>query len=133
MTMTNTKRAGVLALSALLCASAAVPGQAAPITKLQIAAEAASQATPVYWRGRPWGWGGGWGPGWGPRYGYGWSAPAVVGGLIIGGALVATAVAEHRAADAAMRRCAEDFPSFDPRTGTFRNRYGERRVCPYLY
>ena len=75
----------------------------------------------IYWR-RGWGWGPGW---WGPG--------AVVGGLIVGGALVASAIAEHRATDYAIRRCAEDFPGFDPRSGTFVNRYGERRVCPYLY
>jgi hypothetical protein len=112
----------------MLAASAATEGHAAPIAKFSSAEEAQSGAAPVYWRGRPWGWGWGWGPrwGWGP-------GPAVVGGMIIGGALIATAIAEHRASQSAMRRCEEDFPSFDPRSGTFRNRYGERRVCPYLY
>jgi putative DNA primase/helicase len=35
--------------------------------------------------------------------------------------------------DSYFRSCVEDFPGFDPRTGTFVNESGERRVCPYLY
>ncbi len=31
-----------------------------------------------------------------------------------------------------MEHCAADFRSFDWRTGTYINRYGEERVCPYL-
>lgn len=79
----------------------------------------ASQATPVWWRQR---WGG-----WGPGAGLG-----IIGGVIIGGALIANAVAERRADDGAMRACARDFPDFSWRTGTFVDNYGHRRVCPYL-
>ncbi len=61
----------------------------------------------------------------------GWGAGALIGGLIAGG-LIAAAISEGRADDRAMRHCAEDFRSFDPRTGTYINRYGEERVCPYL-
>jgi hypothetical protein len=31
-----------------------------------------------------------------------------------------------------MLRCDRDFRGFDPRTGTYIDRYGEERVCPYL-
>jgi hypothetical protein len=65
-------------------------------------------------------------PGW-------WRSGAVVGGFIIGGVLVASAMAQRRATDDAIRSCAEDFPGFDPHTGTFVNDDGEPRVCPYLY
>jgi hypothetical protein len=73
--------------------------------------------TDVYWRGRGGGWG--WGPG------------ALIGGLI-GGALIASAVSEHRAPPVDMDRCARDFPDFSYRTGTYIDRRGIERVCPYL-
>jgi len=69
---------------------------------------------------------------WGSKWEF-WRPGPVVGGFIIGGALVASAIARHRATEDAVRSCAEDFPGFDPRTGTFVNESGERRVCPYLY
>lgn len=68
--------------------------------------------------GRGWGW---WGPG------------AVAGAIIIGGAVTAAAIAEHRARDADVARCARDFPSYRPSSGTFVDATGEVRVCPYLY
>lgn len=71
----------------------------------------------VYWRGRGGGWG--WGPG------------ALIGG-IVGGALIASAVAEHRADRSDMDRCARDFPEFSYRTGTYIDRRGNERICPYL-
>ncbi len=74
-------------------------------------------ATKVGWRHGGWGWG--WGPG------------ALVGG-IIGGALIAAAISEHRAAPRDMDRCAHDFPDFSYRTGTYIDRHGEERGCPYL-
>lgn len=80
-------------------------------------------ATPVQWRR-------------GPR-GLRWFGPgpgvAILGGVLIGGAIVAAAIAEHRADGNAMRRCAREFPSFDPRSGTFVDGRGEVVVCPYLY
>lgn len=76
----------------------------------------AGAVTHVYWRGH-----GGWG--WGPG--------AFVGGLI-GGALIASAISEHRAAPRDMDRCARDFPDFSYRTGTYIDRRGVERVCPYL-
>jgi hypothetical protein len=77
-------------------------------------------ATPIYWR-RGFGW---WGPG---------PAAAILGGVIIGGAITAAAVAEHRAEARDIRRCGRDFPGFDPRSGTYVDPHGEVRVCPYLY
>jgi BA14K-like protein len=70
----------------------------------------------------------------GPGYGYGrgWGPGALIGGVIIGGVLTAAAIAEHRAEPSAMRACARDFRSFDPRSGTFVNNDGDVRVCPYL-
>jgi hypothetical protein len=75
-----------------------------------------SAVTHVYWRGH-----GGWG--WGPG--------ALIGG-IVGGALIAAAISEHRAAPRDMDRCAHDFPDFSYRTGTYIDRRGDERVCPYL-
>ncbi|MBN9248521.1 hypothetical protein [Hyphomicrobium sp.] len=75
----------------------------------------ANPVTDVGWHGGGWGWG----PG------------ALVGG-IIGGALIASAVAEHRADRVDMDRCARDFPEFSYRTGTYIDRRGVERVCPYL-
>ena len=123
--MRSLAKLGALAVCPLLLMSVfSTSAEAAPVTRQPFpSAGAYNQLTKVYWR-RGWGWG------WGPR----WRGPgAVVGGIIIGGALVASAIAEHRATDYAIRRCADDFPGFDPRSGTFVNRYGERRVCPYLY
>ena len=57
----------------------------------------------------------------------------MVGGFIMGGVLVASAIAQLRATEGAVRNCAEDFPGFDPRTGTLMNENGEPRVCPHLY
>ncbi len=65
------------------------------------------------------------------RGGRGWGAGALIGG-IIAGTLIAASVREGRADDRDMRRCARDFPHFSYRSGTWINRYGEERVCPYL-
>ena len=61
----------------------------------------------------------------------GWGPGALFGG-IVAGALIAAAISEGRADDRDMRRCARDFPHFSYRTGTYINRYGDERVCPYL-
>jgi hypothetical protein len=63
--------------------------------------------------------------------GWGWGPGALIGG-IVGGALIASAVAEHRADHVDMDRCARDFPEFSYRTGTYIDRRGVERVCPYL-
>ena len=102
-------------ITALVCASMLVPllplgaAQAAPVVKPTISTE--SDVTLVGRRG--------------------WGAGALIGG-IVAGALIAGAVREGRADDRDMRRCARDFPHFSYRTGTWINRYGEERVCPYL-
>lgn len=58
-------------------------------------------------------------------------AAALIGG-IVAGALIAGAIREGRASEYDMDRCADDFRSFDPETGTIINRYGDEVVCPYL-
>lgn len=73
------------------------------------------------------------------RRGYGWrhrhhggrGAAAIVGG-IIAGAIIAGAVREGRAADRDMERCADEFRSFNHRTGTYVTYEGNEVVCPYL-
>jgi hypothetical protein len=109
-------------IASLVCASLLLPAlplasaSAAPLGKATISNQDSGVAL-VRYRGRRGG--GGWGPG------------ALIGG-IIAGTLIAAAVREGRADDRDMRRCEEDFRSFDPRTGTYINRYGDERVCPYL-
>ena len=103
-------------IAALVCASLVTPmlsltqAAAAPVGKTTVS-KSADGVTLVGRRG--------WGPG------------ALFGG-IIAGALIAAAISEGRADDRDMRRCARDFRGFDPRSGTYINRYGEERVCPYL-
>lgn len=48
------------------------------------------------------------------------------------GEIIAPAIAEGRATDEAMARCAAEFRSFDARTGTYVRYGGEVRICPYL-
>jgi hypothetical protein len=103
----------------VLCASLLAPAlptasaQAAPFAKPALGVT--SNVDQVYYRR---GWGGG--PGFG-----------ILGG-IIAGTLVAAAITEGRARHDDIRACERDFPHFDPRTGTYINRYGEERICPYL-
>ncbi|HEY8194524.1 MAG TPA: hypothetical protein VIF13_05705 [Hyphomicrobium sp.] len=114
------KSIAVAVAAASVIASVAVSEQAAaaPLVSGTVAAAKTDGAvSKVYWRGHGGGWG--WGPG------------ALFGG-IIGGALIASAVSEHRANRVDMDRCARDFPEFSYRTGTFIDRRGVERVCPYL-
>lgn len=121
----------------VLCASLTVPAflavaaNAAPLPKPGIAK--GENITKVQRRG--WGWRRGYGYRWGPyRRGYrrGYGAGALIGG-IIAGTIIAAAISEGRARDHDMRRCAYEFRSFDPETGTYITYEGEERVCPYLY
>jgi hypothetical protein len=65
------------------------------------------------------------------RRGWGPGAGAIIGGLIVGG-LIAASIREGRADNRDLRRCDRDFRGFDPRSGTYIDRYGEERICPYL-
>jgi len=105
----------VVIASIFASASISAQASAAPLVTGAVSHQE-SGVSKVYWRGR-----GGWG--WGPG--------ALIGG-IVGGALIASAVAEHRADRADMNRCARDFPEFSYRTGTYIDRHGDERVCPYL-
>ncbi len=89
-------------------------GGASALSALSVS-QGQGAATNVGWHGGGWGWG----PG------------ALIGG-IVGGALIAAAISEHRAAPRDMDRCAHDFPDFSYRTGTYIDRRGDERVCPYL-
>ena len=60
------------------------------------------------------------------------SLPASANALPLARPAVAAAITDHRARHEDMEHCAADFRSFDWRTGTYINRYGEERVCPYL-
>jgi len=106
--------------------TAGVPStMAAPMISGGGASVDAGMVQPAQWHRGPFWWGHGWnrrGPGLG-----------ILGGLLIGGAIVAAAVAENRYTDAEMRRCEGLYPSFNPRSGTYIDRFGQVRVCPYLY
>lgn len=60
-------------------------------------------------------------------------AGAFGAGLAVGivGALIAKGISESAAEDR-FARCARDFRSFDPATGTYITRSGHERLCPYL-
>jgi len=115
MKMVRSGIASVVCASLLVSAMPLAAAQAAPMTKTAIS-KADGGLTLVHGRGRG---------------GRGWGAGALIGGIIAGG-LIAAAVSEGRADDRDMRRCARDFPDFSYRTGTYINRYGQERVCPYL-
>ncbi|MCB1510494.1 MAG: BA14K family protein [Hyphomicrobiaceae bacterium] len=110
----------------MFAASIGTPATAAPFagTPDQPGARAAVEFEQVQWRR-------------GRRGGMRWHGPgagvAILGGVILGGALVASAIAERRARDTDLNRCARDFRDFDPRTGTFVDNRGDVRVCPYLH
>lgn len=108
--------ASILCASLMLPALPQAPASAAPLSKTLAASGSGSDVTLI---GRGRGWGRGPGPG------------VIIGG-IVAGTLIAAAIREGRAHEDDIERCYEDFPSFDGRTGTYINRYGEERVCPYL-
>jgi hypothetical protein len=66
------------------------------------------------------------------RHRRGGNGAAALFGAIIAGTLIAAAVREGRADEHDLRRCDEDFRDFDYETGTYINRYGDERICPYL-
>jgi hypothetical protein len=109
----------ILCASLMAPALSAAPVSAAPLP--QPGVSAGHGITLVRGRGRYRG---------GHRH-HGHGAAGLIG-AIIAGTLIAAAIREGRADDRDVRRCAEDFPDFDPETGTYINRYGDERVCPYL-
>jgi hypothetical protein len=124
-----------------LAAAHAVPALAAPAQSLISAGSASTttDVTTVQYRGR----GGfyGRGPGYGyrpyrsgygyrPYYGYGYGLPLAAG--IATTVIVAGAVRENRGRPSDFERCAAQFRSFNPRTGTYTTFAGEVRICPYL-
>ena len=66
------------------------------------------------------------------RGGHRGAGAAGIIGAIIAGTIIAAAIREGRANERDIERCDEDFPDFDPRSGTYIDRYGDERVCPYL-
>ena len=131
MRLTRSILVPVLCASIMAPALLAAPANAAPLPKPGIAK--GENITKVYRRGR------GWRRGYryrrryyrrGYRRGYG--AGVLIGGIIVG-TLIAAAIREGRARDDDIRRCAYEFRSFDPETGTYITYEGEERVCPYLY
>ncbi len=131
MRLTRSILVPVLCASLMAPALLAAPANAAPLPKPGI--EKGENITKVDRRGRRW------------RRGYryrrrpyrrgyrrGYGAGALIGG-IIAGTLIAAAIREGRARDHDVRRCAYEFRSFDPVTGTYITYEGEERICPYLY
>lgn len=136
---------GTLLAVAMSLAGAMTAANAAPLGADPLAAAADAQATPVQYYGYR---------GYGPRYGYyggprfygsygypgrygyyrrhrGWNpGAAIVGG--VAAAIIAGAIVEGRARGDDVERCAAEFRSFDPRSGTYVTYGGEVRVCPYL-
>ena len=114
-----------LLLVSILCAGLVVPATAAPLpatgSKAAIANEGSIVLVDRRGRGRH-------------RGGHRHRGPGAAGifGAIIAGTLIAAAIREGRAGDDDLDRCAEDFPDFDYETGTYINRYGDERICPYL-
>lgn len=120
-----------ICVSLLAPALLSVSANATPLPKLGISKN--ENITTAQRRGRRWRGGYGYGRRHyrrGYRRGYG--VGALIGG-IIAGALIAAAIREGRARDNDVRRCAYEFRSFDPETGTYITYEGEERVCPYLY
>ena len=117
MKLTKTLLIPTLCASLLAAGLPAAPAFAAPAF-VTPGVGVSSSVEPVYYRGR----------GRGYRRGAGLG---IVGG-IIAGTLIAAAISEGRARDPDLRACARDFPEFDPRRGTYIDRYGDERICPYL-
>ncbi len=131
-----------IAAAALAISVASV--EAAPMSNTQNAIAAASggaAVTTVQYRGRGWG-GGGWR---GPGIGLGIGAGLLAGAIIADRAYAPRRGYYYDSADydgpyyapegySGDRRqlCAQNFRSFEWRTGMYTTYGGERRVCPYL-
>lgn len=114
---TKSTLASIVCASLLLPALPLAPASAAPLGKTAIN-NGDSSVTLVGRRG-------------GHHHHHGPGAGAIIGG-IIAGTLIAAAISEGRAHEDDIERCEYEFRSFDRRTGTYINRYGEERICPYL-
>ena len=124
-------------MAAALASAVAMPASAAPLSPQTQAAPAVTHSdaglTQVQWRRGGYHRGGG---GW--RNGR-WIAP-LIGGAIIGGAIASSRegyydrgyVYSGGGGDAGYERCAEQFRSFDPASGTYTTYDGRQVVCPYL-
>jgi hypothetical protein len=129
--------AAAFTAAAVWGAVAAAPVTAAPAQSLVISGLSASatDVTAVQYRGRGYGRGYGYRPyrygyGYRPYYGYGYGLPLAAG--IATTVVVAESVRENRARPSDYERCAAQFRSFNPRTGTYTTYAGEVRICPYL-
>jgi hypothetical protein len=105
--------------SLILPALPVAPASAAPLPKAAIGADNGHNITLVRYRGRH-------------HHHHGGNGAAGLIGAIIAGTLIAAAIQEGRADERDLRRCDKDFPDFDYETGTYINRHGEERICPYL-
>ena len=129
----------LLPVGALALAFAFAPAQAGPASLgMASAAKArANSVTQVEWRGRGWGWG--------PGIGLGLGAGIVAGAIIADQAYRPRPgyyyddyayngpyyyPSGYRGDPRAL--CAENFRSFEWRTGLYTTNSGERRLCPYL-
>lgn len=130
MSLSKVVFAAALLVAPLLGAHSSASAATFAVPNIAVASPQHSEnLTPVQWRRGGWG-GRGYYYG-GPRY-WGGGA-AILGGVIVGSAIVAAAIAENRASASAVRACSRDFRSFDRGSGTYIDRNGDARVCPYLY
>jgi hypothetical protein len=113
-------------VASVVCASLiapllpAAPAAAAPLPKPGISADDSIVLVDRRGRGR------------GYRRGNRGLGAAGIVGAIIAGTIIAAAIREGRADRRDIERCDRDFPDFDPRSGTYIDRYGDERICPYL-
>jgi hypothetical protein len=134
MTLRKLVPVGMLALAAATLPAAAQP---APSNLAPIAKEQSGTVSQVYWRGRGRGWG--------------WGVAPWIGLGVVTGAIIANETyrprpgyyyddyaydgpyyypANYRGDPRTV--CAENFRSFEWRTGLYTTYNGEKRLCPYL-
>jgi hypothetical protein len=149
MSMTMKALLAAPLMAAALASSVAMPASAAPLSPVGVASVPAATSTTadvtqVQWRRG--GYGGGYGRGY-YRGGGGWRngrwiAP-LVGAAIIGGAIASSDryydggyrrsyYYSGGGGDAGYERCAQQFRSFDPGSGTYTTYGGQTVRCPYL-
>ncbi len=142
--MTLKRGFAIAAVALALPIAAASTGNALPATSaLALSAPAAhatttENITPVYYRGRGWGYRGGYRGGWG----WGGVGAGLAAGALIGGAIAANSypygygyAPGYYAAPAyvegdGVAYCMRRYRSYDPRSGTYLNYDGNRYPCP---